>query len=464
MALDDNSKYDVEVIQMGENVFCTVWCYTFQKPYQFEISIYGSGNMYGDIAGFKVIQRPPSSYNTPYSWQTVWNSCSGECGAHGSSPRPDGIIYVPSGITSIATRCFCTDLNRPTTGLKYYNSVYKIVIEGQVTRIGDRAFSVDRPNSYLLNSDNGTETIVNDENDKLKEIDFMVPNYIEYVGDYAFEARTQLQVIDFGGHTPYDLGGAIFKNCYNLRSVNIGHGREIRPLEFEDGINFGSSTFENCFSLIDTISILTLDNIHSSHDFSGPAVNAFKNCYALRMINMPHGSDKLYPYRSNFRCDKVLYNSLLSSYRIRGDNDFELEHVLRNVNFDGDYFLLFLNEMASDVTWPYCHDWHGLENRRLIEVGDGKEHHRPYIAINSYVKDNDNVPVLLTIPLYPTPQYNSNKYLPINFDGRIWWLETSWDNYGGDNIADICWNNYTDYDYRSTRRIRYGRLLSAGVN
>jgi hypothetical protein len=179
------------------------------------------------------------------------------------------------------------------------------------------------------------------------------------------------------------------------------------------------------------------------------------------MINLPKSvfTNTVWYKKSIFRCDKVLYNSLLNNYRVRGDNDFELVHVLREVNFDGDYFSLFLNEMASDVTWPYCHDWHGLENRRLIEVGDGEEHRRPYIAINSYVKNN-NVPVLLTIPLYPTPHSNSDKYLPINFDGRIWWLDTNRDRHSFVRDTSIYWNDYTGGSGVTSFKVCFGRLLN----
>lgn len=454
MALDDNSRYDVGLIQMGENVFCTVWRYSYQQPWQYEITIYGSGDMYSSSIGFHEI--PIGDSMIGLDWERVWYSCSGECGAHGSSPRLPGIITVPSGITSIAESCFMTDFD-PTysheSGSFYNNTISKIVIEGQITSIGLYAFSAQNYDSYTLLSDNGIETIVNDTRDKLTEIDFMVPGYVNYVGIGAFANRTQLQIIDFGGQTPYYIGEQVFKNCYNLRSVNIGHGRKISPLEYENGIRISRGMFENCFSLSDTITIFNINYLKNED-----IIPSFKNCYSLRMINLPRLNT--IPYmKSAFRCDKVLYNSLLNGYRVRGDNDFALVHTLREVNFDGDYFSLFLNEMASDVTWPYCHDWHGLENRRLIEAGDGEEHRRPYIAINSYVKNN-NVPVLLTIPLYPTPQSNSDKYLPINFDGRIWWLDTNRDRHSFVNNTDIYWNDYTDGSGVTSFRVCYGRRLN----
>ena len=455
MALDDDSRYDVGVIQMGENVFCTVWWYHYQSPVQYEISIYGSGDMYDSVQHFKHYS------GFLFSWNDVWNSCSGECGAHGSSPRPPGIIYVPAGITSIAGGCFATNLNPVNNNgsLFYNNTISKIVIEGQITYIGDDAFRVYNYDEYTLIGENGAETIVNDTRDKLTEIDFMVPGYVEYVGRYAFANRTQLQIIDFGGNTPYKIEEYVFKNCYNLRTVNIGHGREISPLEYENGIRIRKGMFENCFSLTDTITIYNFT--YNDFDASETLISSFKNCYSLRMINLPKSvfTNTVWYKKSIFRCDKVLYNSLLNNYRVIGDNDFELIHNLREVNFDGDYFLLFLNEMASDVTWPYCHDWHGLENRRLIEVGDGEEHRRPYIAINSYVKNN-NVPVLLTIPLYPTPQSNSDKYIPINFDGRIWWLDTNRDRHSFVRDTSIYWNDYTGGSGVTSFKVCYGRLLN----
>lgn len=454
MALDDNSRYDVGLIQMGENVFCTVWRYSYQQPWQYEITIYGSGDMYSDSSAFHEI--PIDDRMIGLDWEYVWYSCSGECGAHGSSPRPPGIITVPAGITSIAEGCFMTDFD-PTysheSGSFYNNTISKIVIEGQITSIGLYAFSAQNYDSYTLLSEDGTETIVNDTRDKLTEIDFMVPGYVNYVGIGAFANRTQLQIIDFGGQTPYYIGEQVFKNCYNLRSVNIGHGREISPLEYENGIRISRGMFENCFSLSDTITIFNINYLKNED-----IIPSFKNCYSLRMINLPRLNT--IPYmKSAFRCDKVLYNSLLNNYRVRGDNDFALVHALREVNFDGDYFSLFLNEMASDVTWPYCHDWHELENRRLIEAGDGEEHRRPYIAINSYVKNN-NVPVLLTIPLYPTPQSNSDKYLPINFDGRIWWLDTNRDRHSFVRDTKIYWNDYTGGSGVTSYKVCYGRLLN----
>lgn len=444
MALDDNSRYDVALFQMGENVFCTVWWYRYQSPEQFEISIYGSGDMYYLSSDFIEITGLANQLN----WDKVWRSCSGECGAHGSSPRPAGIIYVPGGITSIAEKCFHTNFNNfPSSDeIVYYNTVFKIVVEGQITHIGDAAFSYYPYNTYELVKEVGTERMVNDQLDKLKEVDFMVPGYVEYLGNSAFQNRTQLVTVDFGGHTPNFTGSGAFMNCYNLRSVNIGHGKEISPLEFENGLRLNTSMFENCFSLIDAIPI------------KNAVTNSLKNCYALGMISI---TDGFFIGRNiNFcRCDKVLYNSLLSGYRFLGDSDPNLRTVLRNVNFDGDYFSILLNSLDSDVTWPCCHDWHNRENRRLIESSDGEEHRRPYIAINSYVRYN-NVPILLTIPLYPTPQSNSDKYLPINFDGRIWWLDTNRDNHSVVRDTEIYWNDYTGGSELTSYKVCYGRFLN----
>ena len=152
MALDDDSRYDVGLIQMGENVFCTVWFYRYQNPRQYEIMIYGSGDMYGSTYNFRTING-----GADFHWDNVWNSCSGECGAHGSSPRLPGIITVPSGITSIAENCFLTDLDptysHQSGSLFYNNTISKIIIEGQITRIGLYAFSTQNYDSYTLLSE-----------------------------------------------------------------------------------------------------------------------------------------------------------------------------------------------------------------------------------------------------------------------------------------------------------------------
>ena len=433
------ADYKWEVLKIGPECFITVWAYPSAFGYWFEISIYGQGSMYTDVNQFYVYQRESSGY--AWNWNTVWAGCKGELGTHESSERASGEITIPSGITSIAARMFDTDVtNRDNIGIRQYNTIHKITVEsGNLHSIGNRAFACSNEVTYQLQGDNGVlYDMVNSDKDYLREIDFTGANITE-LGIEVFDNRTQLKNLNFGGRINY-IGNRAFRNCYNLETINLGMGVGDSGLAFENG------TFMNCFSLRDNI------YIHSP-SWGNTGVNAFKNCYSMSMLTFPYPSNynTVRPDESCFYRDRTLYNNLLNHYLVRGYNDPYLIPTLKNVIFDSPdpqtrNFVVYLNEQC-DSTWPLCKDW-SLENIKLLQVNDGREHRRPFVVVNSYVNSND-VPLPITIPLYPTPKAdNQKKYMPIKFDDRIWWMRI--DKYD-DHYDDVIEIYVKDTDSRLGR-------------
>ena len=425
------ADYTWEVLQIGPECFVTVW--QVRVPYigfYTEILFYGEGDMYNDISSFRVYQK--ESPNMPdWTWSEIWSMCRGELGTHGGSERDPGEITIPFGITSIAASLFYTDVtNRDNLGIMRYNTIYKITIEsGNLHRIGQRAFACINESTYQLQGDNGAlYNMVNSDKDYLREINFTSANITE-IGTEAFANRTQLKTLNFGGIVNR-IGARAFANCYNLEHLNLGMGAN------DNGFDLVENQFVNCFSLKDNIPI------HSLYNGQVAAYSTFRNCYSISMLTFPYPSNynAVRPDDLCFYRDRTLYNNLLNHYLVRGYNDPYLIPTLKNVIFDSPdpqtrNFVVYLNEQC-DSTWPLCKNW-SLENIKLLQVNDDREHRRPFVVVNSYVNSN-GVPLPITIPLYPVPKAdNQKKYMPIKFDNRIWWMRIDKYDNQYDNVIQI---------------------------
>ena len=122
-----------------------------------------------------------------------------------------------------------------------------------------------------------------------KELDEVVANELEYIGDYAF---CNSSIKKFSAKGNYYIWDSAFRNCKNLETINL-----------ENVDSIGISAFENCTALKDVtfskdiyyISELAFANtgitdvVISSSDYCYIFEAAFKGCKELESVRLENG-------------------------------------------------------------------------------------------------------------------------------------------------------------------------------
>lgn len=179
----------------------------------------------------------------------------------------------------------------------YENGKGIITFDGEITSIGDYAFSTDNmltsvkmPNSVMTIGDNafiGTSLIdVNIPNSVTTIGNYAfcrctsltsitIPDSVTTIGDYAFYLCTSLTSITIPDSVT-TIGGYAFYDCISLKSVTIGDN--VTSIEHE--------TFFGCTSLI---------NVIIGNSVTALGTYAFGNCTSLTEITIPERVASFWP-------------------------------------------------------------------------------------------------------------------------------------------------------------------------
>ena len=174
----------------------------------------------------------------------------------------DGVFYdcenltnvsIPNSVTSIGMSAFSGD-----------TSLTSITIPTSVTSIGESAF-------------HGTG---------LKNV--TIPSSVNSIGSFAFRGCTSLESITIRNKV---LGGAMFRDCTNLRDVDLGTSlTSIGDAAFLDCHNLESINFPNSLTSIGGGAFrdcVALSDINFNNAPVSIGDGAFLGCYGLKSITLP---------------------------------------------------------------------------------------------------------------------------------------------------------------------------------
>lgn len=216
-----------------------------------------------------------------------------------------GEYVIPDGITKISYYAFAN-----------CQSIFTIKIPDSVISIEDGAFYKCL---YLdnINQLNGINTL---------------PNYLSYLGDYAFCCCESLENIDLT-NIGENIGNYAFAGCYSLKSITM-------PSNLEE---IGEYAFCKCYSLKHINSINgknsfpnTLSDIHN---------NAFEECESLKKFTISH----VYNVEKDafLNCSDLKFVEILDPHC---DINYDMFETC-NENFE-----IYFDKEKYDRTWEetYC--------------------------------------------------------------------------------------------------------------
>ena len=249
---------------------------------------------------------------------------------------------IPSGITSIKSRCFEELPNIETVGLP-----------SSLRDIGSFAFSGCRSLMYLgINPDgtqfpNGLVTIQSYAFERCSALEeAIIPDSCMLIMENAFQ-QTGVQSVKLGfGDTTIALGDEIFKDCEDLVEAYIGQGAKIVP--------FGM--FSDC---TDLRRVKLGDNIEEIRGY------AFAGCRALPYINIPLKVVDIGDYAFD-RCSSLEKIRIPGSVRNIGYGALRHCSSLRKILYGGTKEMWAA--ISKDAMW--CAGTGGFE----VECTDGVIH------------------------------------------------------------------------------------------
>lgn len=203
-----------------------------------------------------------------------------------------GTLHVPKGATTIGSAAFGSN-----------SDIHTVDLTGtDITRIEYMAFSMC----------DSLETII-------------LSDKIEYIGDSAFSACTNLKEVTLNGTKNIQMGGDIFSSCTNLEKVTFAGNITSIPERMFYGLsslvnidlgknisNIGTAAFNNCKNL-ETVLGSNLTNIGSS---------AFSGCSALKNIDLSH-AEKI-GVKAFYNCGSLTEIDL-SSIKTIGQQAFSMQ-------------------------------------------------------------------------------------------------------------------------------------------
>ncbi len=190
---------------------------------------------------------------------------SGTCGAEGDNLK---WTLDSEGTLTISGNGRMKDNHTPW--MKVKDKTFKIIIESEVTNIGELAFTGFYYLTDIVISDSvtniGNGAFLNCNN--LKSI--YIPNNVKSIGDNAFYGCSNLEKISMGNGLE-SIGASAFYECHSLKDI-----------DWSSSLSYiGEYAFVNCENIIDVPMLDQLSYIGSE---------AFYNCKNLINIELPnHG-------------------------------------------------------------------------------------------------------------------------------------------------------------------------------
>lgn len=185
-------------------------------------------------------------------------------------------VTIPSSITKIEENVFngCENL----TNVSIPNSVTSI---GKIAFYGDTSLtSITIPNSVTSIGESAFQGT------GLKSV--TIPSSVNSIGSFAFRGCTSLESISIRNKV---LGGAMFRDCTNLKDVDLGTSlTSIGDAAFLDCHKLESINFPNSLMSIGCESFrfcVTLSDINFNNAPVSIGINAFSHCYGLKSITLP---------------------------------------------------------------------------------------------------------------------------------------------------------------------------------
>ena len=209
-------------------------------------------NNIAHIGAFALSYSGITSFTIPNNIQTIGNEAFANCTKLES-------IVIGNSIVSAAENMLDGCINLKKIRMLSDNSTY--TIEGKIFQNG------------MLFNESKSELI---RCCYLGSSNYIVPNGVKKVGDYAFTGCNQLESITFSDDVIM-VGKYAFQNCHKLTSVKIGSGVSSMS---ETG-TIGSCAFSNCTNL---------ESIHIADRWNTVTFimdYAFENCVKLSSITIP---------------------------------------------------------------------------------------------------------------------------------------------------------------------------------
>ena len=240
-------------------------------------------------------------------------------------------IMISDNVISIGKNAFCycgileivtigNDVTRIGENAFYYcSSLESVTIGNGVTSIGENAFFncsslmsiiVDEDNAFYKSVDGNLYT--KDEKTLIRyaigknDTNFVIPDSVKNIGDYAFINCTNLISVTVGNNVIV-IGENAFRVCTNLTSVTIG-----------DGVTcIGSHAFAYCKNLTSAIignSVVSID------------LGAFEGCDSLISIIIPNSVTNIGDY-AFYSCDYLSSAMIGNHVASIGDYAFSLSNI-----------------------------------------------------------------------------------------------------------------------------------------
>ena len=321
-------------------------------------------------------------------------------------------------------------------------STIKTIIITDATQISSGAFTNNKNATKIVFSDGITS--IGDyvfQNSLIK--DFVIPNYVETLGKYAFYNCQNLQevfipnsVTAIGAYTFYGcngitklsisenvttIGNYAFYGCSSLNKLNIPNKTE----------SIGSHAFTNCTGI-------SKINIPDSVTYLG--YNAFENCKSSKSLNVGSGINAIY-------AETFKNCSGLTSVEIPKTVDYIGASVFKGCNNLTDIALPFVGTSKTAIgiegTFGYIFGYREVTAHDGYSVKKTGSNYR--LDISNYVFDGANNKVLasnVTIRKGSTPYYDDN-YRFSNLESKTFCNKYVTLN---DTPTNSSW--YSCYDYK----------------
>ena len=414
-------------------------------------AFYGCNNLTDITLPFVGASRAATGYTSNFGYIFGYSTSSqGKC-----IYLKEGDVFYDANNNDVNSVYYVYSVDSDNHGY-YQKYTYKIpstiktIIITDATQISSGAFTNNKNATKIVFSDGITS--IGDyvfQNSLIK--DFVIPNYVETLGKYAFYNCQNLQevfipnsVTAIGAYTFYGcngitklsisenvttIGNYAFYGCSSLNKLNIPNKTE----------SIGSHAFTNCTGI-------SKINIPDSVTYLG--YNAFENCKSLKSLNVGSGINAIY-------AETFKNCSGLTSVEIPKTVDYIGASVFKGCNNLTDIALPFVGTSKTAIgiegTFGYIFGYREVTAHDGYSVKKTGSNYR--LDISNYVFDGANNKVLasnVTISKGSAPNYfdyyrlsNSesktfcNRYVTLN-----------------DTPTNSSW--YSCYDYKQAEDCIYG--------
>ncbi|MBR5152857.1 MAG: leucine-rich repeat domain-containing protein [Clostridia bacterium] len=314
--------------------------------------------------------------------------------------------YLVNGESPIYT-------SSPSPWSKYKNMIEYVIIEEGVTSIGWSAFS-NHDKLKEITIPNGLIEIGPEAFAKCISIEkIMLPASLKTLGVAPFTGCSNLTTIEVSTENIlyYSCDGILYKKITDDEASNNGNylvcfpaGKQDASFKVPEGIKFVSAAFESCTNLKSVVlpentsftvsdrlfnGCTSLSNIIIPSGATGIGHYAFKNCYSLETISIPHSIKKIYDAFSNcYSLKKIqydgsfvewhnIYNStdvdeLLQCSEKDGPSGYVTDTIVWGLDVDNTLTIMGNGKIPDYSKWPSNAPWDNYKNSiKKIVIGDG---------------------------------------------------------------------------------------------